>query len=47
MLTWKLDLQRRVLVEVRHHELGVGVLLDLEHDPHVVGRLVADVEQER
>ncbi len=40
-------LQRRLLVEVRHHELGVGVLLDLEHDADVVRRLVAYVEQER
>ena len=40
-------LQRRVLVEVRHHDRGIGVLLDLEHDADVGRRLVAHVEQVR
>ena len=40
-------LQRRVLEEVRHHQLGIGVRLELQHDPHVVGRLVAHVDQLR
>ena len=40
-------LQRRVLEEIRHHHLLVGVLLQLERDPHVVGRHVLDVEERR
>ena len=40
-------LQRRLLVEVRHHQLGIGVLLDLEDDADVGRRLVAHVEQVR
>ena len=40
-------LQRRVLRQVRHHHLLVGVLLHLQLDPHVVGRHVAHVEQRR
>ena len=39
--------ERRVLVQVRHDQLRVGALLDLEHDAHLVGRLVAHVEQRR
>ena len=38
-------LERRVLVEVRHDERRVGVALDLEDDAHVVGRLVAHVDE--
>src|SRR3569623_1218664 len=40
-------LQSRVLVEVRHHDRGFGVLLDLEHDADVRRGLVAHVEQVR
>ena len=40
-------LQRRVLEEVRHHHLLVGVLLQLERDPHVVGRQILHVEEVR
>ena len=39
--------ERRVLVQVRHHQLRVGALLDLEHDARLVGALVAHVEQRR
>ncbi len=41
------DLQRRVLEQVRHHHLLVGVPLDVELDPHIVGGQVADVEEGR
>ena len=40
-------LERRVLVEIRHHHPLVGVALELQRDPHVVGRQVLDVEQVR
>ena len=40
-------LQRRVLVEIRHHQLWVGVALDLEHDAHFLGAFVAHVDQRR
>ena len=43
----EVGLQRRVLEEVRHHHLRVGVLLHLERDAHVVGGHVLDVEQRR
>ena len=43
----EVDLQRRVLEEVRHDHLLVGVLLQLERDAHVVGRQVLHVEQLR
>ena len=38
-------LERRVLEQVRHHHLRVGVLLELQLDPHVVGRDVLDVQR--
>ena len=38
-------LQRRVLEEVRHDHLLVGVLLQLDGNPHVLGREVLDVQQ--
>ena len=41
----EVDLQRRVLEEVRHDHLLVGVLLHLERDAHVVGRQVLHVER--
>ena len=40
-------LQHRVLEQVGHHHLLVGVLLQLEKDPDVVGRDVLDVEERR
>ena len=40
-------LERRVLEQIRHHHPRIGVPLQLELDPHVVGRHVADVEQRR
>ena len=40
-------LKRRVLVEVRHDELRVGVLLHFADDAAVVGAFVAHVEQQR
>ena len=40
-------LERRVLVEVRHHQVGIGARLQLQHDADVVGRLVAHVDQQR
>ena len=40
-------LQRGVLVEVRHHQVGVGVPLELQHYPDVLGGLVAHVHQRR
>ena len=43
----EVDLQRRVLEEVRHDHLLVGVLLHLEGDAHVLGREVLHVEQLR
>jgi hypothetical protein len=39
--------QRRVLEEVRHHQLRVGVLLQLEDDAHLGRRLVAHVDERR
>ena len=36
-----------MLVEVRHHHLLVGVLLQLERDAHIFGRDVFDVEELR
>ena len=41
------DLQRRMLEQIRHHHLLVRVLLQLELDPHVIGRYVSHVEQRR
>ena len=41
----EVDLQRRVLEEVRHDHLLVGVLLQLDRDPHIVCRQIADVEE--
>ena len=41
------DLQRRVLEEIRHHHLLVGVRLQLERDADVVGRHVLDVDELR
>ena len=41
----EVGLQRRVLEQVRHHHLLVGVPLQLERDPHVVGRQILDVER--
>ena len=43
----EVDLQRRVLEEVRHDHLLVGVLLHLDRDAHVFGREILDVEQLR
>ncbi|EAU62171.1 conserved hypothetical protein, partial [Stigmatella aurantiaca DW4/3-1] len=40
-------LQGRVLVEVRHHQLGAGVALELQHDAHLLGGLVAHVQEQR
>ena len=40
-------LQRRVLEEVRHDHLLVGVLLQLERDADVLGREVLDVHERR
>ena len=40
-------LQRRVLEQVRHDHLLVGVLLQLERDADVFGREVLHVEQRR
>ena len=40
-------LERRVLEEIRHHHLLVGVLLQLERDAHVVGRDVLHIEKRR
>ncbi len=40
-------LERRVLVEVGHHQRRVGAGLQLQHDADVVGRLVANVDQHR
>ena len=40
-------LERRVLVQVRHDERGVGLALDLEDDAHVLGGLVAHVDEGR
>ena len=41
----EVGLQQRVLEQVGHHHLLVGVLLQLEHDPDVVCRHVLDVER--
>ena len=41
----EVGLERGVFEEIRHHHLLVGVLLQLERDPHVVGRQVLDVEE--
>ena len=43
----EVGLQRRVLEQVRHDHLLVGVLLQLERDAHVVGREILHVEQMR
>ena len=43
----EVDLERRVLEEVRHDHLLVGVLLHLDRDAHVFGRQVLHVEQRR
>ena len=40
-------LERRVLEEIRHHHLLVGVFLQLERDAHVVGRDVLHIEKRR
>ena len=40
-------LQRRVLAQVGHHLLVVGVPLELQRDAHIVGREILDVEQGR
>ena len=40
-------LQRRVLEQIRHHEVVVGAGLQVELDPHVVGRHVAHVDEMR
>ena len=40
-------LERRVLEEIRHHHLGIGVPLQLQRNPHIVGGDVLDVEQRR
>ena len=41
----EVGLERRVLEQVRHHHPRIGVPLQLELDPHVVGRHVPDVER--
>ncbi len=43
----EVDLQRRVLEEVRHDHLLVGVLLHLDRDADVLGRQILDVEELR
>ncbi len=43
----EVGLQGRVLEEVRHHHLLVGVLLHFDRDAHVLGRQVLDVQQRR
>ena len=40
-------LKRRVFEQVRHHHLLVGILLQLERDPHVFGRQILDVDERR
>ena len=40
-------LQHRVLEQVGHHHLLVGILLEFEKDPDVVGGNVLDVEKRR
>ena len=40
-------LQRRVLEQIRHHQVVVGAGLQLELDAHIVGRHVLDVDQVR
>ena len=40
-------LERRVLVEVRHHQIGIGARLHLQHDADVISRLVAHIDQQR
>ena len=43
----EVGLERRVLEEVRHHHLLVGVLLHLERDADVFGRQILDVDERR
>ncbi len=43
----EVDLQRRVLEEIRHDHLLVGVLLHLERDAHVLRREILHVEELR
>ena len=43
----EVGLERRVLEQIRQHHPLVGVPLELERDPHVVGRQVLHVEQRR
>ena len=38
-------LQRRVLEQVRHHQVVVGAGLQLQLDAHIVGRDVPDVDR--
>ena len=40
-------LERRVLEQIRHHHLGIGVPLQLQRNPHIVCRDVLDVEERR
>ena len=40
-------LERRVLEQIRHHHLGIGVPLQLQRNPHIVRRDVLDVEEWR
>ena len=40
-------LERRVLVEIRHHHLRVRVPLQLQRNPHVVRGQVPDVDEVR
>ena len=40
-------LQRRVLEQVRHDQVIVGARLDVQLNPHIVGRDVADINQVR
>src|SRR5207244_2281656 len=40
-------LERRVLEQVRHDQLRIGVLLDLQRNPHIVGGDVLHVDEQR
>ena len=40
-------LKGRVLEEIRHHHLGIGIALQLQRNPHIVGGHVLDVEERR
>ena len=40
------QLERGVLVDVGHHQVGIGAGLHLQHHPHLVGGLVAHVGQQ-